>query len=235
MPETRKNKTVDPVDEGVPTSIPDLYEVLMKKLDLIQTKVEVLDKLKETVAVLETENAKLKEEIQDLRKKDNEREQYARNSSVRIYGVKLAEQDRTNPFKVMEQVHNSLLRPILQLAVDAGEIPCVPTPLELLETAHILPANKSSTTIPVIARFKSRPFRSLVFKYKRQYFMKNKDKTTSISEDLTRATYNRMQTMKNLEEVERVWTLNGVIKYILKKKKDKTLSLRSPYDEMETL
>lgn len=200
----------------------------------MELKLETMEKLQSDVAILQSSNFKLAKEIEDLKRRDNEREQYLRASSIRVFGLQIPEKDKNNPIKVMQTLHNNLLKPILDLAVQKAEIEEVPTVYDLLETAHILPSSKGSST-PVIARFKSRPFRALVFKHKKTYFESLRASRSapkiSISEDLTKLTYSKIQKLKSDPDIERCWTINGVIRYCTKKDPDTIRVLRSPLDE----
>ena len=198
----------------------------------VNKKLASFEYLKEKILSLEKDNEKLQEKVEYLTRRDDEREQYLRNSSVRVFGLDAPDSEKNNPIKVMNLVYSKLFNPILKLAVDAGEIHEVPGVFELLETAHILPSAKSKSS-PIIARFKSRPFRALVFHYKKEYFKTLKDTKTGISEDLTKVKYDLLMKMKKDERVERVWSMNGVIHYCEKKNKDKVLKLKSSYDDLQ--
>ena len=69
---------------------------------------------------------------------------------------------------VMHTVYDTLLKHILDGAVENGEIPSVPNCEDLIEMAHILPAKKDCNK-PIIVRFYSRFMRSLVFCFRKNF------------------------------------------------------------------
>ena len=86
--------------------------------------------------------------IRELKEKDrlnknslNDREQYARNYSARIFGLKLPSEKPTVG-EVLESVYDKLLHPILQLAYDDGKITEIPPVRTLIEYSHTLPSRK---------------------------------------------------------------------------------------------
>jgi hypothetical protein len=67
----------------------------------------------------------------------------------------------------MNAVYQELVAPILAGAVEAGEIASVPPCENLIEVAHILPGKGAKK--PIIVRFFSRYWRSLLFRFRKDY------------------------------------------------------------------
>jgi hypothetical protein len=67
----------------------------------------------------------------------------------------------------MESLYKELVVPILEGARASGEISTIPLCDNILEVAHILPGKTAKK--PIIARFHSRYWRSLLFKYRRDH------------------------------------------------------------------
>jgi hypothetical protein len=144
-----------------PTSTPNSVEEQLKELI---NKVDMQTKL---ISELHTMVKQHEETIANLRDTLNSREQYARSWSVCILHLPLPEGDESNTKTVMKEVYNKVCLPILDGLVDAGEIHDVPSMHSLIETAHILPSK--SKVKPIIVRFFSRYWRSLLFKYRKQF------------------------------------------------------------------
>ncbi len=84
-------------------------------------------------------------------------------------GLPLSPEEEKNPDKVKTKIFESILRPILEGAAAAGDLPEVPPSAgEVLERAHVLRAKEGSPK-PVIARFYSRDIRGLIFKHRKQF------------------------------------------------------------------
>ena len=209
----------------------DSVKSIEDRLKTIEEKLDQVDKLKDTMSSLE-------EEVSYLKSRDNDREQRDRNSSIRVFGLELPEDDMTKPLKIMKKLYSELLEPILQYAVVEGDIEEVPSMLDLLETAHILPQAKTAqktrgsrpTGTQIIARFKSRPFRALVFQNKKDFFKENNKPKISISEDLTKVNFAKFMEIKEKPEIAAAWSINGNIRYTTKKEDKKVMKLKSAYD-----
>jgi hypothetical protein len=66
-------------------------------------------------------------EICNIRERMNEQEQYTCSWSIRVLNMKLPQNDATDPLKVMQQVYNRLLLPILQEALTNKLLQTIPT------------------------------------------------------------------------------------------------------------
>ena len=140
-----------------------------------------METLEKIVQKLETINKKLREDVDNLLRRDNDCEQRDCNHSIHVFGLTISEEEKTKPLTIMKNLYDNILFPILLITFNGGEITVVPPMLDLLETAHILPqgavTNKTKTRsndkVPfsqTITRFKSHPFRALIFQYKKSFF-----------------------------------------------------------------
>jgi hypothetical protein len=149
----------------------ELQEEMNDKLSVLMEEVK---NLSESLRAVKRENEQLKttvqnqaDEIADLRNVINDRELHARSWSIRALIIPIPPEQETNNGAVMEIVYKELIAPILEGAKASGEIPAVLPCHNLIETAHILPGK--GTKKPVIIRFFSRYWRSLLFKYRRDH------------------------------------------------------------------
>jgi hypothetical protein len=206
---------------------------MLNKLTFLTNK--ILD-MEEAMKAIGKENSALKttiknqeDQIADLRDELNSREQYARSWSVRILNIQLEPGKETDTRHVMDTVYRKLLVPILEGAKESKEIVNIPSCDSLLETAHILPGKGPNK--PIIARFFSRYWRGVIFRYRRNYCPKAETSSSantrsnaasassrpaySIFEDLTSNTFRQLKEFKKDERVQSVWTVNGIIKFKL--------------------
>ena len=237
MPETRKtSKPKSPKERNkTPTSTEEWQQEL---LDKINTLTEKLEDLHEALLNVTQENEDLKstvqkqaKEIAELNNNLNEREQYARNWSMRCLNISVPSDSESDTRVVMQCVYDSLIYPILEGAQSAGAITTVPSCDALLETAHILPGKNGAK--PVIARFYSRYWRNLIFRHRRDFAPREQaaaaaaatgDSTRNTKtrmkfpffEDLTRASFSKLNYIKQQQDVASAWTVNGSIRFKIK-------------------
>ena len=204
---------------------------LMEKFEILEASLVAVSREKETLKVTVAEQAV---ELAELRNSLNEREQYARSWSMRILNIPVPSGNETDTRCVMQAVYDNLIHPILEGARVKGDIVHVPDCETLLETAHILPG-KSEGHKPVIARFFSRYWRNLVFRNRKE-FSPRETSTSSTApssstrssgvrtarmrfpffEDLTKATFTKLSSIKQQERVLSAWTVNGSIRFKLR-------------------
>ena len=230
----------------------DEEEDMVSIMKDIQLKVKSLEKIEKSlksmeakmnnlvlsVSRLEEENNSMKEEISMLKIALNDREQHSRNGSVRIFGLKLTEEECKDPLLTAKSVHANLLEPILQTAVSQGTISAVPKALQLIEFCHILPRHNQRDLAPgnpsspantptIILRFVSRFMRLLVFKHKKSFFSTNKAMSSvGIVENLTALNLKLIKQLKLDDRVYKTWSQGGRIKYTLVNDKDTVKTLR---------
>lgn len=188
------------------------------------------------------ENNNLKLCIEDLKSKfeesnkhcvigDNNREQYARNWTLRVYGVAVKQQDIDDlglDVACMIAVYDRILHPVL-LKASKKVLPEIPPWYILLENAHFIgKAVKSKTNDaiylprPIIIRFTKRWQRNLFLKLKKEHMPSptmaeqvQGIEFFSASPDLTKLNYSVKKNLSKDSRVAKVWSLDGRIKYTL--------------------
>jgi hypothetical protein len=150
--------------------------------------------------------------------------------------------EKKSVISLLQHVHKVVFEPILQAAVEAGEIMRVPEVDVLLEYGHCLPARKplrntsdtSPAPEPILVRFHSRVYRTLIFRFKKAHLKNLNSKTNShrifVTEHLTSANYAKLRSLQEDEEIEKVWTLNGRIKFTKKLDPETVLTVRNPFE-----
>jgi hypothetical protein len=190
--------------------------------------VEEVRGLKESLKEVRKENESLKktvqkqeEEIAGLRNDLNDREAHARSWSLRVTNVSIPEGQETDNRVVMNTVFDSLVKPILEGAQAKGDINAIPNCESVIEVAHILPGRGAKK--PVIVRFMSRFWRSLMFKHRREYAPREPAASATggrmprmlypFYEDLTRLTFRQLKAIQADERVSSAWTVSGAIRF----------------------
>jgi hypothetical protein len=190
-----------------------LVEEVRRMSDNLKAVKRENDKLKETVA-------QQADEIAELRNEVNDRELHARSWSIRINNLPVPQGQETSNKEVMSTVYNELVAPILAGAKEKGDIADIPNCDSLIEIAHILPGKGSKK--PVIVRFHSRYWRSLLFKHRKDSAPREAapgDRPGRMKypfyEDLTRATFKQLKAIQSDERVSAAWTVSGTIRFKL--------------------
>ena len=195
--------------------------VVIKK-ELVECRAEVLE-LREQVGSITKELKKCKREI-------NDREQYARSWSVRVFGLNVTEEEEKKLGKdvaVMQAAYDKVFKPILVGAQSRGLITTVPEMSSLLENGHqigkqIKDKNGVLLPRPCILRFSARYMRNMVLKNKKTFMPKPSHAEIargvskfSISEDLTSSNYTMLKNLIKDSRVDKVWTIDGSIRFNL--------------------
>ena len=167
---------------------------LMVKFEMLEASLIAVTREKEALRGMVTEQAS---EIAVLRNSLNEREQYARNWSMHIHNISVPTEQETDTRFVMQSVYDALIYPILEGAKNKGDIDHVPDCNTLLETAHILPG-KADSHKPISGAAKAAKMSFPFF------------------EDLTKATFQKLTSIKQQTNVISAWTVNGSIRFKIK-------------------
>lgn len=209
-------------------SLPDLYDMLLANQSILkelQEKSALVDKLQEKVVSLEKELMVAKESL-------NDREQYSRNWSVRIFGLSVTKEEEEKLGKdraVMKKAYDKVLKPILQAAKDAGSIESVPSSYyNLLENGHALrprhdpQGGKKPGSPSFIVRFSSRFMRNVVLRHKKDHMPRptTAEVAAGVSKysmygDLTQVNFRRLRSMIEDERFAKCWSVDGKVRFIL--------------------
>jgi hypothetical protein len=215
--------TVSSTETGSNKQMEKLQEEMNKKLTLLMEEVK---SLAGTLKQVKRENEELKEKVQcqedkiaELQNEINDRELHARSWSIRVNNIPIQKGMETNNRAVMNAVYQELVVPILTGAVESGEIADIPNCDALIEIAHILPGK--GTTKPIIVRFFSRYWRSLLFKHRKNSAPREAaaggDRPGRMKypfyEDLTRLTFKQLKVIQADSRVTAAWTVSGVVRF----------------------
>jgi hypothetical protein len=210
--------------------------------------IEQVRTLSDNLKALKRENSELKEtvnqqadEIAELRNEINDRELHARSWSIRVNNISVPQDQETDNRKVMMTVYKELVAPILAGAKEKGDIAVIPSCDDLIEVAHILPGK--NTRKPIIVRFFSRYWRSLLFKHRkdcasREAAAAGSDRPGRMKhpfyEDLTRASFKQLKGIQADERVTAAWTVSGNIRFKVENS-DKVFKVSNIYDTVDDL
>jgi hypothetical protein len=225
-----------------------------KKIDALESLPARLAKMEKLLTTVNEENGILRkamqqkeEHINSLTLKLNNLEQHHRSWSIRVSNLPIPPNEETNNRAVSKVVYDALLRPILQGAVDNRGLPALPSAVDTIEYAHILPA-KDGAKKPVIVRFRDRMIRDAVFANKREHEPRSGGNSQRqrraddrpggylypFFEDLTKLNFAKMRAIANHESVSACWSSRGQLKYKLHDS-DTVKSVRNVLDTVEKI
>jgi hypothetical protein len=250
-------------------------ETLTKQVKAMDAKMTSLEaKLMDVLEVNKNLKADLKakdKSIEDLStgysnlvSRCNELEQYNRSWSVRIFNIPLTEEEEKDGTATKNKVYELAFLPILQGALESGEISSIPGAEELLEAAHVLPSKPGSIK-PIIARFYNRGLRTLCLRRKRDFATKTtRGPTTAAAgaarrtstggalatagseeggrysypfyEDLTKPTFLKMRALNSDPRVLSCWSINGQLRFKLANSNSNTVQrVQSIFDSVDKI
>jgi hypothetical protein len=199
----------------------------VKQLEAVSVKVETHEKRICDMARKLDETVK---KLQEVQVTSNSREQSYRLDAVRLFGLPTME-DETDPKVFAKHVYNKALLPILTLAKTKGQLDVVPTRdragISCFRVGRKPPSragqpSSPSQPLPVIIKFEDPRLRLMVLRYKREGIPppSSAEKAAGypkmfIAEDLTPATFKAMKMLKNCDQVSKVWSVDGQVRFTL--------------------
>ena len=216
--------------EDVVTGLNQRLDGLLSKISALETMPARLTRLEAMLEASTAENTSLRQSLEAKDKaidgmllKMNSLEQYNRSWSIRINGLAVTSEEEKDSSLVKRKVYEHLLLPILQGAVEQGDLTDVPPVERVLEAAHVLPAARDAKTKPIIARFFIRDIRGLIFKHKRDFAPREEATTADrpgryvypFFEDLTKLTFTKMREIAAHPTVGACWSSRSHLCYKL--------------------
>ena len=205
----------------------------MEELTVLQIKVVELE---DSVRVLNNLNSdltstvfKLNHEVLLLKEKDNTRDQQSRGSAVRLFGLAAGEEeDAANPARALiKRVFDCIVKPVLTAAKSNKQLDSVPSLANTIVDAYRVGKAKQAIVgqppplpLPIIVKFASPAIRLAFLRNKRASLpspsaaeIQAGVKRYSVVEDLTPTTYKKMREMADSLEVDKVWSIDGRLRY----------------------
>jgi FtsZ-binding cell division protein ZapB len=251
----------------------DSLDKKISKIDAIETKIHSLEIL---LRSLTDENKELKAEIKDKNKmlddmqkvinnqenRLNHLDQHHRSWAARVLNVPLTKEEEQEPSDVIQKVYDLVMLPVLTGAKNAGKLKYIPTADQLIEVAHTLPG-KPGENKPIIMRFYNRNMKAIIFRNKREYAPRIKNKRTGgvtggatggvtggtaeagsgdprgkfcfpLYEDLTKANLSKMREITADSRTQACWSVNGQLRFKLVNS-DVVRKVNSITDSLDTI
>jgi hypothetical protein len=206
-----------------------------------------MSQVQSRVVVLEDNVAKLNRQVYDLQNVVNTREQELKSQSVRVTGFPFTEEERasTDGKYLSKKIYDRILTPILNQAKTKNHIERVPTLANTIQSCFRVGQAAARTGTgappPVILKLSSDVIKLAIMRNKRQATPaptpeeKNLGITRFIvSEDLTPPCFRLLKDLQRNEEVGKVWTVDGRIRWMLKDSNN-IHRVKSVFDSVESI
>jgi hypothetical protein len=214
---------------------------LSNKIDVIEQKLTTMEQLQKSVSDVTTEVSNIKETL-------NRVEQDSKACVIRVTGLSVSDADMNqHGFEkaIIKRVYDRVVKPILSVAKNNGDIDSVPTMLNVLEQGYIVTKgakDKQGRPLPPVlaVRFTNRYLRNTVMRLRRDNMPTPSDAERAagisryyINEDLTTETARKVKELRSCELVERVWTIDGRIRFTKVGESNSVVKLTSPFIKLE--
>jgi hypothetical protein len=203
---------------------------MSSKLDSVVADITTI---KQRVSTIEEDSKEAFSEIYKLKDQLNIIEQKGRSLVVRIFGLPLSEDEKncSDPAKFAAEVaYKRILKPLLANAKEKVIISSVPILSNVIQEAFRIKSKASPSSNkppPILVKLSSPAIKTAIFKAKKDALPQPTEdeknagfKRFHLAEDLTPATYNFLQNLREHSKIERAWTMDGEVRYTIKDDKD---------------
>jgi len=185
-----------------------------------------VENLQARVTATETDIGSSQNEIKQLKNTVNRLEQANKNLTIRIMGIPLVEGEN-----VAKVAYDRVIKPILVKAKDNNKISTIPQLATLITEAYRVRPRLSDEVMlsdrpiyppHIILKLSSPQFKTVIFSTKKDGLPSPSEaeraagiKRFAVVEELTSLTFKYLKQLRECRQVERAWTVNGQILYIL--------------------
>jgi hypothetical protein len=202
--------------------------------------------LEAKVGALEHKVTSLECDLTSLKEVSNNREQASKLCTIRVHGFPVSDEElaATDGGKTLaNKVYERILKPILAAARAKGDIPSVPHCANAIEDCYRAGRpSKSGKPAPLIVKLSSKNLRLAVLRNKRANTPAPLDsersefiKRFSIVEDLTTPTYKLLRQLQDNDNVVKVWTVEGRIRFTLAEHPNTIVKVKSVFQPIEKI
>jgi hypothetical protein len=214
---------------------------LTSKVEAIELKLDNMELVNRNVEQVTKEMVKVKETV-------NRVDQDSRACLVRISGLSVSDAEMKQygfEKSIIKKTYDKIVKPILSIAKNNGDIESVPTMLNVLEQGYVASrggTDKQGKAMPPVlaVRFTNRFLRNTVMRLRREHIPSPSDAERAagvsryyINEDLTPDTAHKVKELRSCELVERVWTIDGRIRFTKVGDPNHIIKISSPFVSLE--
>jgi hypothetical protein len=196
------------------------------------------------VTKLENRVLVLEKEVKQLKEVANDRDQADKGRTVRLFGYPVTEEESSSDGgKVFQsKLYERIFKPCLVAAKNNGDLQSVPQFTTAVE--KIYRAGKSTNPerpAPVVIKFTSEAYRTAVLRNKKTSLpaptaqeKASGSRRFMVVEDLTPANFKMLKLLQGREEVDRVWSIEGKLRFKLLNN-EKVFRVKSVFDPVESI
>jgi hypothetical protein len=241
-------------DFNIPSdaTMEEKIDLILHVLAGVAKKQEIIIKLEEKVISLETKTAaqeavinSLKKEVQHLKESSNDRDQADRGNTLRLFGLPLSRDERDGNKTTAAVAYDRILKPILSAAKSKGSVPSVPQLSSLVTECYRVGKpgpSESGSPPPIIIKFVNPQHRLAILRTKKENTPSPTDaeraagfKRFVIVEDLTPANHKTLKDLNSDDRVEKVWSVDGRIRFVLSGDDKSVKRVKSVFDSVDSI
>jgi hypothetical protein len=233
-------------------SMEEKIDLILHVLAGVAKKQEIIIKLEEKVSSLESKAAaqeavisSLTKEVHSLKEASNDRDQADRGNTLRLFGLPLSKEERDGNKTTAAVAYDRILKPILSAAKTKGSVPSVPQLTSLVTECYRVgkPGSpESGSPPPIIIKFANPHHRLAILRAKKENTPSPTDaertagfKRFVLVEDLTPANHKTLKDLNSDERVEKVWSVDGRIRFVLSGDDKSVKRVKSVFDSVESI
>jgi hypothetical protein len=232
-------------------TIKDLHNSLQLLINSVATLTAKVDGIEQKLAAVESMRgsiSNLEKEVSDIRATVNNVDQDSRACLIRVSGLTVSEADMNmHGFEkaIIKKVYDRIVKPILSVAKNNGDIESVPNMLNVIEQGYIVSRgnkDRNGRVLPPVlcVRFTNRFLRNTVMRLRREHMPMPSDAERAagvsryyVNEDLTPDIMRKVKELRGSDRVDKVWTIDGRIRFTLSGDSNTVVKLSSPYVSIE--
>jgi hypothetical protein len=210
--------------------------------EISETK-KMLTESQAKVTQLENRVVTLEREVKGLKEAANDRDQADKGRTVRLFGYPVTEEETSSDGgkSFQSKLYDRVLKPCLNNAKSNGDLQTVPQFSTAIDKMYRAGKSSADRPAPVIIKFTSEVFRTAVLRHKKASLPAPTPQERAagtrrfvVVEDLTPANYRMLKQLQGRDEVSRVWSIDGKLRFVLKDN-DKIFKVKSVFDPVETI
>ena len=238
------------LDRALNASADEKLNMLLNAVSLLLQGQEKIEKLSANVSTLEAkvtshENTinTLSKEVKRLKELANDREQEARENVIRLFNFPSSSEDNASDHgkALANRVYDRILKPVLAAAKAKDDISSVPQINNVIDECFRIgkPTLRDGVLRPppIIIKLKSKQLKQAILKNKKSSLPSPSDREKSdgikrfvLVEDLTSPTFKKLSEIIADERVEKAWTIEGQIRFVLVGNDKAVKKVKSIYD-----
>jgi hypothetical protein len=195
------------------------------------------------VTQLENKVQGLEKEVKKLKESANDRDQADKYLTARLFGYPATEEEKSSDGgkAFQAKLYDRIIKPCLNGAKANGDLQSVPQFSTAIDKIYRAGKSSADRPAPIVIKFTTETVRTAVLCHKKASLPAPTTQERAsgtrrfvMVEDLTQANYKMLKLLQEREEVSRVWTIEGRLRFVLKNN-EKIFKVKSVFDPVESI